>query len=71
MANVTRKQRRDTFIQALLNGATVAGAAKIAGVDMRQALLWAGADDVKAVLQPNKRHQPVTYFGSNERIENV
>ena len=59
----TKKQRRDTFIQALLNGATVAGAAKIAGVDLLKARLWAGSDDVKAVLQPNKRHEPViTYF---------
>ena len=61
----TKKQRRDTFIQALLNGATVAGAAKIAGVDLLQARLWAGEADVKP-LQPGKQHEAKIYFGKQE-----
>lgn len=61
--NEQRKKKRAAFLQALLDGKTIIEAAKIAGVDLLKARLWAGSDDVKAVLQPNKRHEPViTYF---------
>lgn len=61
-----KQERRATLIQALAAGATIEQAAKIAGVTTLQARLWAGSNEAKAVLQPAKRHEPVTYFGKDE-----